>query len=56
MDAMEPHADTAALAAMLVASAAMVLLGVSKQLLVWRRSVCPACRLATRDCRCRRPT
>ena len=56
MDAMEPHADTAALAAMLVASAAMVLLGVSKQLLVWRRSVCLACRLATRDCRCRRPT
>jgi hypothetical protein len=52
---MEPHADTAALAAMLVTSAAMVLLGLRKQLLVWRRSACPACRLDSRACRCRRP-
>jgi hypothetical protein len=51
---MEPHPDSAALGAMLVTSAAMVLLGVSRKLLVWRRSICPACGLESRACRCRR--
>jgi hypothetical protein len=51
---MEPLADTAALATMLAASVGMVLLGLRKHLLVWRRSVCPACRVDSRACRCRR--
>ncbi len=54
MAGMEPHPDTAALGPMLVTSAALVLLGLRKQLLVWRRSVCPACGLESRACRCRR--
>jgi hypothetical protein len=51
---MEPHPDTAALGAMLVTSAAIVLLGLRKKLLVSRRSICPACGLESRACRCRR--
>ena len=48
------QADAAALSAMLVASAAMVMLGLRKERLVWRRDVCPACRVESRACRCRR--
>jgi hypothetical protein len=54
MAGMEPHPDTAALGPMLVTSAAIVLLGLRKQLLVWRRSVCPACGVERRSCGCRR--
>jgi hypothetical protein len=50
----EPLSDTTVLASTLVASAAMVLLGLRKQLLVHRRSVCPACGRERRGCGCRR--
>jgi hypothetical protein len=50
----EPLPDTTALASALAASAAMIVLGLRKRLLVRRRSICPACRVDSRTCRCRR--
>jgi hypothetical protein len=51
---MDLQLDLALVASMAVSLAAIVLLGMHTHVFAWRRSVCPACRVDSRACRCRR--